>query len=41
MVQLMVKFTGRITFAFILPVNFNNKIDSKICRKVFILPIKI
>ena len=31
MVQLMVKFTARITFAFILPVNFNSKIDSKIC----------
>ena len=32
MVQLMVKVTGRITFAFILLVNFNSKIDSKICR---------
>ena len=32
MVQLMVKVTGRITFAFILLVNFNGKIDSKICR---------
>ena len=31
MVQLMVKCTGRIIFAFILPVNFNSKIDSKIC----------
>ena len=32
MVQLMVKFTGRITFAFILQVNFNSIIDSKNCR---------
>ena len=32
MIQLMVKFTGSITFAFILPVNFNGKIDSKVCR---------
>ena len=26
----MVKFTGRITSTYILPVNFNYKIDSKI-----------
>ena len=31
MVQLMVKLTGRITFAFILSVNFNSKTDSEIC----------
>ena len=32
MAQLMVKSIGRITFRFILPVNFNSKIDSKTCR---------
>ena len=31
MIQLMVKVTGRITFAFILMVNFNGKIDIGIC----------
>ena len=39
MVQLMVKFTGTITFAFTLPVNFNSKIDSRVTLG-FILPVK-
>ena len=41
MVQLMVKFTGRITLSFILPVNFNGKLIAKIVGRVilgFILP---
>ena len=39
----MIEFTGRITLGFIIPVNSNSEIDSKIAGRVtleFILPVK-